>query len=114
MVRLFINDRAITASPGQTVLEAANAVGIIIPTLCYHRSLMSVGSCRLCLMEVEGRTSEAPSCTLPAAEGIVFGNFHFPAEHNINSVTNRALDPVAKIPEYKVCAVRIEPLLSPF
>jgi formate dehydrogenase major subunit/formate dehydrogenase alpha subunit len=40
--------------------------------------------------------------------GLIFGNFHFPDEANINNVTNDALDPVAKIPEYKVCAVRVE------
>jgi formate dehydrogenase major subunit/formate dehydrogenase alpha subunit len=43
-------------------------------------------------------------------EGIVFGNFHFPAEGNVNNLTLLALDPVAKIPEYKVCAVRAEPV----
>ena len=42
------------------------------------------------------------------AEGVVFGNFHFPGEQNVNNLTIMALDPIAKIPEYKVCAVRIE------
>lgn len=41
--------------------------------------------------------------------GVVFGNFHFPGLQNVNNVTIAALDPVAKIPEYKVCAVRVEP-----
>jgi predicted molibdopterin-dependent oxidoreductase YjgC len=41
-------------------------------------------------------------------EGVVFGNFHFPGEHNVNNVTNNALDPISKIPEYKLCAVRVE------
>lgn len=40
--------------------------------------------------------------------GVVFGNFHFPAEQNVNNLTILALDPVAKIPEYKVCAVQLE------
>ena len=40
--------------------------------------------------------------------GIIFGNFHFPEAQNINNVTIFALDPVAKIPEYKVCAIKIE------
>lgn len=40
--------------------------------------------------------------------GLVFGNFHFPDEANVNNLTLSAIDPVAKIPEYKVCAVRIE------
>ncbi|MCI0668063.1 MAG: formate dehydrogenase subunit alpha, partial [Methylococcaceae bacterium] len=42
------------------------------------------------------------------APGLVFGNFHFPDVQNVNNLTIAALDPVAKIPEYKVCAVRIE------
>jgi anaerobic selenocysteine-containing dehydrogenase len=40
--------------------------------------------------------------------GLIFGNFHFPGAQNVNNVTIAALDPIAKIPEYKVCAVRIE------
>jgi len=43
------------------------------------------------------------------AAGIVFANFHFAGQANANNLTIRALDPIAKIPEYKVCAVRIEP-----
>jgi formate dehydrogenase major subunit/formate dehydrogenase alpha subunit len=41
--------------------------------------------------------------------GLIFGNFHFPGHQNVNNLTVAALDPIAKIPEYKVCAVRIEP-----
>ena len=41
------------------------------------------------------------------APGVVFGNFHFPGPQNVNNLTIAALDPVAKIPEYKVCAVRL-------
>jgi predicted molibdopterin-dependent oxidoreductase YjgC len=43
------------------------------------------------------------------ARGVVFMSFHF-AEANANRLTNAALDPVAKIPEYKVCAVKVEKL----
>jgi predicted molibdopterin-dependent oxidoreductase YjgC len=39
--------------------------------------------------------------------GVVFGNFHFPGVGNVNNLTIGALDPIAKIPEYKVCAVRL-------
>ena len=42
--------------------------------------------------------------------GLIFGNFHFPGLQNVNNLTIAALDPVAKIPEYKVCAVRLEPV----
>jgi formate dehydrogenase major subunit/formate dehydrogenase alpha subunit len=40
--------------------------------------------------------------------GTVFANFHFPGEQNVNMVTNSAFDPTAKIPEYKVCAVKVQ------
>jgi formate dehydrogenase major subunit/formate dehydrogenase alpha subunit len=40
--------------------------------------------------------------------GVVFANFHFPSPQNVNAVTIGALDPIAKIPEYKVCAVAVE------
>jgi formate dehydrogenase major subunit/formate dehydrogenase alpha subunit len=40
--------------------------------------------------------------------GLVFGNFHFPGAQNVNNVTIAALDPIAKIPEFKVCAVQVE------
>jgi formate dehydrogenase major subunit/formate dehydrogenase alpha subunit len=42
------------------------------------------------------------------APGVLFGNFHFPGPQNVNNLTVAALDPTAKIPEYKVCAARIE------
>jgi predicted molibdopterin-dependent oxidoreductase YjgC len=47
------------------------------------------------------------------APGVVFGNFHFPGLCNANNLTIGALDPVAKIPEYKVCAVNIEVSTEP-
>jgi formate dehydrogenase alpha subunit len=47
------------------------------------------------------------------APGVVFGNFHFPGAPNVNNLTSGALDPVAKIPEYKVCAVALEAVLDP-
>ena len=40
--------------------------------------------------------------------GLIFGNFHFPGLQNVNNLTIAALDPIAKIPEYKVCAVAVE------
>jgi formate dehydrogenase major subunit/formate dehydrogenase alpha subunit len=41
-------------------------------------------------------------------QGVIFGTFHFPGAGNVNNLTHAVLDPVAKIPEYKVCAARIE------
>jgi formate dehydrogenase alpha subunit len=46
------------------------------------------------------------------APGVVFANFHFPGPRNVNNLTTGALDPVAKIPEYKVCAVALEAITA--
>jgi formate dehydrogenase alpha subunit len=70
-VKLTINYRPVEAGAGQTVLEAARANGITIPTLCYHKDLSPVGSCRLCMVEVEGLRGEVAACTLPVSEGMI-------------------------------------------
>jgi formate dehydrogenase major subunit/formate dehydrogenase alpha subunit len=56
-----------------------------------------------------GEVTAEAVVTARVAPGVILGNFHFPGEQNVNNLTIAALDPVAKIPEYKVCAVRIEP-----
>ena len=70
MVTLKINGESISAQEGKTILEVAKEHGIEIPTLCYHQDLTSVGSCRLCLVEVEGWSGQVAACTLPVSEGI--------------------------------------------
>ena len=70
-VQLTINGEMLNASPGQTVLEAAQAHGIVIPTLCYHQDLSPVGSCRLCVVEVDGWRTEVTACTLAVCQGMV-------------------------------------------
>src|SRR6516225_2864822 len=71
MPRVTINGRTVDARTGQTVLEAARDAGITIPTLCYHRDLSVDGSCRLCVVEVEGLRGQAVACALPVSEGMV-------------------------------------------
>jgi formate dehydrogenase major subunit/formate dehydrogenase alpha subunit len=46
------------------------------------------------------------------SQGVVFGGFHYPGDQNVNNLTNAALDPTAKIPEFKVCAVKISQVLD--
>jgi len=72
-VRLTIDDIEVKAAPGRTVFEAARAAGIDIPHLCYspELGLPPTGSCRLCVVEVEGAKSLVASCCHPAAEGMV-------------------------------------------
>jgi len=64
---LLIDGQTVPYRSGQTVLQAALAAGLPIPHLCYHPELEPIGSCRLCLVEVDGRPASA--CTLPAALG---------------------------------------------
>jgi len=70
-IKLTINSQPIEAEPGQTVLEAARQHGIIIPTLCNHKDLAPVGSCRMCVVEVEKMRGQVAACTLQASEGMV-------------------------------------------
>lgn len=69
-VKLTINNQTVTAETGQTVLEAARSAGIVIPTLCYHKDLSPVGSCRLCMVDVEGWGRELAACTLEVKQGM--------------------------------------------
>ena len=69
-VQLTINGQSVTAESGQTILEAAQAAGIHIPTLCHHPALSNHGACRVCLVEVKGMRGLQTSCTCPVAEGM--------------------------------------------
>jgi len=71
MTKVTINDRLIEVPDGTTVLQAARANGITIPTLCDHPDLTPYGGCRLCLVEVEKVRGLQPSCTLGVTEGMV-------------------------------------------
>lgn len=71
MVNLTIDGKNIEVEEGTTVLRAAQAAGIEIPTLCDHSELTPYGGCRLCLVEVEGARTLQPSCTLPVSEKMV-------------------------------------------
>jgi len=71
MITLTIDGKQVEAKEGMTVLEAAKASGIHIPTLCHHPSLTPYGGCRLCLVEIEGARTLQPSCTMPAGNGMV-------------------------------------------
>jgi len=56
---------------GTSIMRAAMEMGTQIPKLCATDSIEAFGSCRLCLVEIEGRNGTPASCTTPVAEGIV-------------------------------------------
>jgi formate dehydrogenase alpha subunit len=70
MPNLTINGQPVTAVKGQSILQAARAAGITIPTLCFHPDLSVSGSCRLCLVEIAGIERQVAACSQPAYEGI--------------------------------------------
>ncbi len=70
MIHLMIDGKEVATEDGSTILEAARENGIYIPTFCYHEKLLPIGSCRLCLVEVEGYDKPMTSCTTPALEGL--------------------------------------------
>lgn len=72
-ILLQIDGKAVKATEGMTVLQAARQAGIAIPTLCDHPDLEPYGVCRICTVEVEvrGRTNYVVSCLYPAARDLV-------------------------------------------
>jgi bidirectional [NiFe] hydrogenase diaphorase subunit len=73
MVNLTINGRQINAEQGKTVLEAARANNIYIPTLCENEATAAYGACRLCLVEIKtarGRERLVTSCLYNVEEGL--------------------------------------------
>ncbi|QBE63293.1 formate dehydrogenase subunit alpha [Pseudoduganella lutea] len=70
-VTLQIDGERVTVPAGTSVMRAAALSGINIPKLCATDSLEPFGSCRLCLVEIDGRRGYPASCTTPAEEGMV-------------------------------------------
>ena len=70
-VSLVINGQQVEARSGDSILRAALEADIPIPKLCSTDSLEAFGSCRMCLVEVEGRKNPVSSCTEPVSEGLV-------------------------------------------
>ncbi len=70
-VTLTIDGAKVTVPAGTSILRAAAEHGTQIPRLCATDSMNAFGSCRLCLVEIEGRAGTPASCTTPVADGMV-------------------------------------------
>src|SRR5277367_7169696 len=70
-VTLTIDGAAVTVPEGTSIMRAAMEMGTQIPKLCATDMLDAFGSCRLCLVEIEGRGGTPASCTTPVAAGMV-------------------------------------------
>lgn len=71
MVTLTIDGRQVTVPEGTTILEAAQSLGIDIPTFCYDKDLTLAASCRICVVEVEGFRNLPTACSTAVTEGMV-------------------------------------------
>ncbi len=69
-VSLTIDGRQATVKVGTTILNAAESVGIDIPHLCYDPRVQPIGTCRLCMVQIEGRAGLTMSCNTPVADGM--------------------------------------------
>jgi NADH-quinone oxidoreductase E subunit len=70
-LNIRIDDRDVETQAGMTILQAAGKTGISIPTLCYHRDFIPSGSCRICVVELEGSSRLVGACHTPVANGMV-------------------------------------------
>jgi NADH-quinone oxidoreductase subunit G len=70
MPEIFINGQSLEVESGQSVLQAALAHGDDIPYFCYHPALSVAGNCRVCVVQVEGRSWVEIACNMPVTEGL--------------------------------------------
>lgn len=70
-VNLTIDGIHVEAYEGEMVLDAARRAGIDIPTLCYHPAIGPIGSCRVCVVEIENGKGLPASCVTPVREGMI-------------------------------------------
>jgi [NiFe] hydrogenase diaphorase moiety small subunit len=72
MIIINIDGIEVQAKQGDTILKAADAAGIYIPRLCYHKDLIPAGHCRVCTVTVNGKPTNA--CNMPAQNGMTIDN----------------------------------------
>ncbi|MGE0352073.1 MAG: molybdopterin-dependent oxidoreductase [Gemmatimonadales bacterium] len=92
MPTITVNGTRCSFEPGQTILEAARAGGIDIPTLCWYPKLSIVGNCRICLVSVEGQGKLIPACATAAADGMRIETDSDAAVENRRSVLGLLLE----------------------
>jgi len=71
MIKLIINNKEVQAEEGTTIFKAAKANNILIPHFCYLENVHKSGSCRICVVEVEGSKNLMASCVTEVREGMV-------------------------------------------
>ena len=70
MLNVTVNGIAVSVPKGATILEAARAAGVEIPTLCYMKEKNEIGACRICVVEATGARGLVTACVYPVTEGM--------------------------------------------
>lgn len=70
MVKIFIDEIELDVAEGTTILRAAESAGLQIPHLCYHKAFLPEGTCRMCLVEIEGLPKLELACSTQVKEGM--------------------------------------------
>ena len=70
MPTITINGQEISVDEGTLILDAARGAGFSIPTFCYQADLIGIGSCRMCIVEIEGQQKLHASCVTPVMDGM--------------------------------------------
>ncbi len=70
MINCKVNGIAVSVPKGSTILEAARAAGVEIPTLCYMKKINEIGACRICVVEATGARGLVTACVYPVNEGM--------------------------------------------
>jgi len=92
MPNFTLNGTSVAFTAGQTILDAARAAGVEIPTLCWYPKLPTVANCRICLVAVQGQPKLAPACFTAATENMVVETDAPAAVENRRSVLEMLLE----------------------
>ena len=77
-----LNGRSVEAIEGETILEAADRIGVEIPRLCYKEGIRADGNCRACVVEIDGERALAPSCCRYPTDGMKVTSNEGKARHS--------------------------------
>jgi NADH-quinone oxidoreductase subunit G len=88
MANLIIDGKKVQVENGSTILQAAEKLGIEIPTFCHDKRLVPRGACRICVVEVQGAKKLMTACTTPVSDGMVI-NTH---SENIMKIRKEILE----------------------
>ena len=69
-IKVTVDGIDVLVTPGSSVLQACELVGVEIPRFCFHERLLVAGNCRMCLVEIEKQIKPVASCAMPVMPGM--------------------------------------------